>query len=83
MADVMFSCRKLPEKFGKLLSDDQLKQIEELGLLADLDDQVGLVPNTSAACSSACHGTLSAYFRLAGLPTTGLFPSQGPSVLGS
>ena len=33
-------CRKLPEKFGDLLSEDQLKQIEELGLLADLDDQV-------------------------------------------
>ena len=36
-------CRKLPEKFGKLLSEDQLKQIEELGLLADLDDQVSPV----------------------------------------
>ena len=36
----MTLCRKLPEKFGGLLSEDQLKQIEELGLLADLDDQV-------------------------------------------
>lgn len=44
MTDVMSSCRKLPEKFGKLLSEDQLKQIEELGLLADLDDQVGPAP---------------------------------------
>ena len=33
-------CRKLPAKFGDLLSEDQLKEIEELGLLADLDDQV-------------------------------------------
>lgn len=32
--------RKLPAKFGDLLSEDQLKEIEELGLLADLDDQV-------------------------------------------
>ena len=32
--------RKLPEKFGDLLSKDQLQEIEELGLLADLDDQV-------------------------------------------
>ena len=55
MTNVMFSCRKLPEKFGKLLSEDQLQQIEELGLLADLDDQVRLVPNTRVACSSACH----------------------------
>jgi len=33
-------CRKLPAKFGDLLSEDQLNEIEELGLLADLDDQV-------------------------------------------
>ena len=32
--------RKLPAKFGELLSEEQLKEIEELGLLADLDDQV-------------------------------------------
>lgn len=44
-ASVTLSCRKLPEKFGKLLAEDQLKQIEELGLLADLDDQVSLVLN--------------------------------------
>lgn len=31
--------RKLPAKFGGLLSEEQLKEIEELGLLADLDDQ--------------------------------------------
>ena len=34
--------RKLPAKFGGLLSEEQLKEIEELGLLADLDDQVRL-----------------------------------------
>ena len=36
-------CRGLPEKFGDLLSEEQYKEIEELGLLADLDDQVSLL----------------------------------------
>ena len=34
--------RKLPEKFGGLLFEEQLKEIKELGLLADLDNQVRL-----------------------------------------
>lgn len=52
----MVLCRKLPEKFGQLLSEDQLKQIEELGLLADLDDQVNYTTTWRTTCpASACH----------------------------
>lgn len=34
------ACRNLPNKFGDKLSKEQLQQVEELGLLADIDDQV-------------------------------------------
>jgi hypothetical protein len=33
-------CRKLPEKIGDALTPQQYQDIEELGILADKDDQV-------------------------------------------
>lgn len=42
-------CRKLPEKMGDALTEQQYRDIEELGILADKDDQVGV-------CRSACAG---------------------------
>ena len=34
------ACRKLPEKIGDALTPQQYRDIEELGILADKDDQV-------------------------------------------
>lgn len=33
-------CRKLPEKIGDVLTPEQYKEVKELGLLVDKDDQV-------------------------------------------
>lgn len=44
-------CRQLPEKFGELLSAEQYKEIEELGLLADLDDQVRILHASHASAA--------------------------------
>ena len=50
-----FVCRNLPNKFGDKLSKEQLQQIEELGLLADIDDQVCTTSRrVLLLCSSAC-----------------------------
>ena len=49
------ACRNLPSKFGDKLSEEQLQQIEELGLLADIDDQVCLTGRrVLLLCPSAC-----------------------------
>jgi len=33
-------CRKLPEKIGDVLTPEQYREVKELGLLVDRDDQV-------------------------------------------
>lgn len=51
-------CRKLPEKIGDALTPQQYKDIEELGILADKDDQVLYLLLYQACCapeSQHCH----------------------------
>lgn len=48
------SCRKLPEKIGDALTPQQYKDIEELGILADKDDQV-LCPRVPALLPALMH----------------------------
>jgi hypothetical protein len=38
----MLPCRNLPEKIGDILTQEQYKEVYELGLLVDKDDQVSL-----------------------------------------
>lgn len=38
---VRLPCRKLPAKIGDALTPQQYRDIEDLGILADKDDQVG------------------------------------------
>lgn len=33
-------CRNLPEKIGDVLTEEQYREVKELGLLVDKDDQV-------------------------------------------
>ena len=61
------ACRNLPDKFGDKLSKEQLQQIEELGLLADIDDQVCPTDNSSSACVLKARLLLSASLPHAGL----------------
>ncbi len=35
------SCRNLPEKIGDVLTEEQYREVKELGILVDKDDQVG------------------------------------------
>lgn len=74
-------CRKLPAKFGDLLSEDQLKEIEELGLLADLDDQVRTQPLHKTSKISL-QAIMTAAFPVGNLElTVGLCCTQPPTVL--
>lgn len=39
----MWACRNLPAKIGDVLTAEQYREVEELGLLVDRDDQVCLL----------------------------------------
>ncbi len=45
------ACRNLPAKIGDVLTPEQYKQVQELGLLVDKDDQV----NFFSPCKHCCH----------------------------
>lgn len=39
---MLWACRNLPAKIGDVLTAEQYREVEELGLLVDRDDQVCL-----------------------------------------
>ena len=43
-------CRSLPQKIGNALTEEQYKEVKELGILVDRDDQAGARSSRSAIC---------------------------------
>lgn len=41
-------CRNLPQKIGNALTEEQYKEVKELGILVDKDDQAGALFSSSA-----------------------------------
>ena len=47
-------CRNLAEKIGDVLTPEQYKEVKELGILVDKDDQVSIAHACPSAYSTAC-----------------------------
>ena len=47
---MIFYSRNLPEKIGDVLTPEQYKEVKELGILVDRDDQVGTASPIACAC---------------------------------
>jgi hypothetical protein len=56
-------CRSLPDKIGDALTPAQYREAEELGILADKDDQAGRCPLSPMFWTSICW-TSQEYFRI-------------------
>ena len=41
-------CRNLPQKIGNALTEEQYKEVKELGILVDRDDQAGVLSSSPA-----------------------------------